>query len=97
MNAQQHLLIKLAEECAEVQQAITKSLLFGLDDCHPETKICNLDAIKHELNDLFAVVEMLHSVGVDWRIDSDKVKLKKAKVEYWMKYAETKGVLWEED
>lgn len=93
MNKQEHLLIKCLEECAEVQQAITKSLLFGLDDCHPETRMNNLDTLRHELNDLFAVIEMLHSEGVDWRIDNAKVKLKKAKVEYWMQHSKDKGIL----
>lgn len=93
MTRQEHLLIKLIEECCEVAKATSKALEFGLDDGCPNTGRTNLGDIKSELNDLFAIIEMLHSEGVDWKIDDAAVMLKKAKVEYWMSHAQKRGAL----
>ena len=93
MTRLEHLLIKLIEECSEVIKATSKALEFGLDDGYPNTDRTNLKDIKNELNDLFAIIEMLYSEGVDWKIDSEAVKVKKAKVEYWMSHARKLGIL----
>ena len=37
MNKKEHLMVVAMEECAEIQQAIAKSLRFGLQDHRPET------------------------------------------------------------
>jgi len=37
MNRTEHLLVCLAEECAEVGQAVAKALRFGLDDGRTRT------------------------------------------------------------
>jgi len=94
MNRQQHLLIKLSEECNEVGKAVSKALLFGLDDGYPYpgTGRTNLDDLKHELNDLFAVVEMLYP-EIEWKIDGGEVRVKKAKVERFMNHAQQRGIL----
>jgi len=92
LTREQHLLLKLSEECTEVGKVVHKAVLFGLDDGYPGTDRTNLDDLRHELNDLFAVVEMLYPV-IEWRIDSDAVKTKKAKVEHWIKYAQERGIL----
>ena len=36
MNSTENILVIAAEECAEIQQAITKSLRFGLDNHYDE-------------------------------------------------------------
>ena len=92
LNKQQHLLVKLAEECNEVGKAALKAALFGLEDGYPGTTRTNKADIGRELNDLFAAVEMLHK-DIKWRVDSSAVKLKKAKVEHWMEYAKKQGTL----
>jgi len=70
MTKTQHLLIKAAEECAEIQKDISKALLFGLDDKEPGQPLTNRQKIEHEVNDLFAVVNMLANTGV---IDEEKL------------------------
>lgn len=93
MNRKEHLLIKLSEECNELGKAVSKSLLFGLDDGYPESDRTNAQDIKDELNDLFAVAEMLCSEGLDLKLDNEKIKAKKVKVERWMKYAQERKIL----
>jgi len=95
MNHTEHLLTCLAEECAEVQQAISKALRFGLDDVNPNAGITNANDIGREFIDVVAVMEML--------VDSGVIKLppnrlarteqKKSRVNQWMAYAEERGTL----
>ena len=59
MNVQEHLLVCLAEECAEVQHAITKILRFGLADTKPGTNRTNQYRLHEELCDLITIVKML--------------------------------------
>ena len=47
MNRQEHLLIKLIEECAEVQKAAAKALEFGLENKNPDTRLSNAKEIDH--------------------------------------------------
>lgn len=69
MNEIQYLLIKLIEECAEVQQRATKALTFGIyetqaegpsTNTRPETKLNNNARLVQEFTDLVAVAEMLN-------------------------------------
>lgn len=57
-----HLYFCIAEECAEVIQAVTKTLRFGEENWSPYDLTCtkNVDNIRNELVDLLAVVEMLN-------------------------------------
>ena len=96
MNKQQHLLLKLSEECSEVIKEVHKILLFGLNNIGPNDSKTNLEKLQIELNHLFAAVEMLHEVGVPWRIDNKVVIQKKSQVKEFMKYAKIRGTL-EED
>ena len=93
MDKKEHLLTCLTEECAEVQQAVAKALRFGLGDGYPGTDRTNEGDLLNELNDLFAVVEMLRDVGIWWRIDGDAVAAKKAKIETFMEHAKQRGTL----
>lgn len=95
MNRTEHLLICLAEECAEVQQAISKALRFGLDDGYPGATSTNAQDIGREFIDVVAVMEML--------VDSGVIKLppnrlarteqKKSRVSEYMVYAADRGTL----
>jgi len=50
MTRVEHLLIKLSEECNEIGKAVSKALLFGLDDGYPNSNRTNLQDIQHEFN-----------------------------------------------
>ena len=92
MNRQEHLLIILAEECAEVQQAVTKALRFGLDDFY-KVLPTNRQKISEELGDLFGVYQMLISEGVLKSHTEAAVLQKKEKIEKFLLYSESKGTL----
>jgi hypothetical protein len=97
MNAQEHLLTTLVEECSEVAKTGCKSLRFGLNDRSPLDPggPTNLERLVYELNDLVAVVNMLEDVGVvphGWqnqKLQADK----QGKVAKFMGYAIAMGTL----
>ena len=60
MNRLQLLLGKLAEEGAEVAQIAMKTQQFGLDEICPDQPFTNAERTHQELNDLFAIVDMLN-------------------------------------
>lgn len=93
MNRNEHLLACLAEEAAEVGQAIGKALRFGLTDGRtPDTT--NADDIARELNDLFAVAEMLEDCGaLPRRAILQDAGAKRERIAKWMEYAEQRGTL----
>ncbi len=64
MNTTEHLLTCLAEECAEVQKAVSKALRFGVDNHHPDSTESNSHEIARELIDILAVTEELRRYGI---------------------------------
>lgn len=94
MNATEHLLEILSEECAEVIQRVSKANRFGLNEIQPGQLLTNAERICEEICDLYAVIEMLENSGaLQGVIDIDRIQAKKAKVKKFMEYAETCGVL----
>ena len=97
MDRTEHLLVCLAEECAELAQAVSKALRFGLDDGHPERGTTNADDIARELHDLFGVIELLDESGALPQVramDSDAaINEKKLKVEKYLEYSKSRGTL----
>ena len=64
MKVNENLLVTAMEECAEVQQAISKCLRFGLDNYNPDTKVKNKIDVVCEFWQLVAVIEKLQNDGV---------------------------------
>lgn len=94
LNNEEHLLICLAEECAEVQHRITKILRFGLHEVQPGQPLDNEQRLIYELRDMFGVLELLHENGIPvMRGNWDMVLEKKAKVLKFMAYAQEQGTL----
>ena len=84
MNRTEHLLFTLAEECAKVAQRLSKAARFGMHEVQPGQLLTNRERILSELNDLWAVVEMLDLATVD----RAAIAKKKDKVQMFMQYAE---------
>lgn len=89
-----HLLLTLAEECAEVIQRITKAQRWGLHEVQPKQPLNNEQRIRYEMNDLYAVIDLLYERhGVVLFRDNEQVIAKKAKVLHFMQYAREIGEL----
>ena len=94
MNRVEYLLTKLAEECVEVAHRCHKAQCFGLDDIGEKQTATNVELINHELNDLFAIVEMLDNeefLNLKW--NDEAIEKKKDKVRKWMQYSIRNGCL----
>jgi NTP pyrophosphatase (non-canonical NTP hydrolase) len=82
------------EECAEVQQAVSKALRFGLNDSYKDYGN-NKERIESEICDLMGVLELLYEEKIipmpdNWQ---DRVAAKKTKVMRYMDYARERGAL----
>lgn len=89
MKYEKYLLIKLAEEAAEVAQAAIKCSLFGYDQKDPReiSGETNLVKLQKELVDMVAVMEEITSISKDFNqpsFDADTyVCGKKKKLNYY--------------
>lgn len=64
MKQFENLLVTVSEECAEIQQAVSKALRFGLENHHPNNPdVTNADDILHEFIQLQALIESLQEHG----------------------------------
>lgn len=64
MKQFENILVTVSEECAEIQQAVSKSLRFGLDNHHPDNPdVTNADDILFEFIQLQALIESLQEHG----------------------------------
>lgn len=95
MNRTQYLLIKLAEEAAEVAQIALKSSQFGLTEKNPDMLETNAERIYAELDDLAAIVAMLRGENSDFNYVPNAVRqeLKRGKVQYYAAYSVRLGML----
>lgn len=59
MNRIQALLCRLGEECNEVAQRCSKAQLFGMNQRQADQAFTNAERINFELQDLYALVEMI--------------------------------------
>ncbi len=89
MTRQEHLLVILMEECAEVAQRASKALRFGLTEIQPGQALTNAQRIEYELGDLYTIHEMLKDENEDaFDMSSEKldqyVDAKVAKVENFL-------------
>jgi hypothetical protein len=104
MNERQYLLIKLIEECAEVQQRATKALTFGMYESQSqgpslkktgEAALNNNERLAQEFTDLIAVSEMLNqTIAMPLSVSDTAAKeLKKEKIKKYMSYSRSLGSL----
>lgn len=90
MTTKENLLVTAMEECSEIQQAISKSLRFGLDNYHPaDPQNSNVQQILTEYYQLEAVMEMLMDYGILPRVPKwERTRIKTNKAEKVNKYLE---------
>lgn len=101
MTETDYLLLSLIEELAEIQQAICKMMRFGPGDRYPTgDQPTTLEKVQGEIIDSTAIMELLEAKGLTIRCtDAGQIELgiaaKKMKVDKYMKYAKTRGTLFE--
>ena len=96
MNRQEHLLVILSEECAELSKEVSKALRFGLNDHAPLSSETNAQRIVAEFNDLVAVFRMLAENNIfnsDDLLNDKSIRDKKEKVERYLTYSKLVGTL----
>ena len=80
MTKQEYLMIVAMEECAEVAQALSKCIRFGVS-------VKTLMEVKLEFNDLFAMIDWLEDTlpdDSDLSIDINLIDIKQRKVAKYM-------------
>lgn len=96
MTREENLMVIAMEECAEIQQEISKALRFGVDNHHPnEPDITNGERILKEFHQLRAVMDMLIINRIIQPISESKqneiYKDKVSAVEGWQEYSQEIG------
>ncbi len=97
ISLEEHLLIKLSEECSEVIKASMKALRFGTKDRGPGNVLNNAEMINDEVIDLYVIINMLVEHGVisagNSDLDYEIYKARREKVLKYMNYSRVKGTL----
>jgi NTP pyrophosphatase (non-canonical NTP hydrolase) len=95
VNYKEHLLTCLIEEAAEIQQAATKALRFGLQDGYPGSNTTNAQDIAREINDLIAVIDLCRENGIISQPAESKhmYEAKRERVKKYMDVAKRNGAL----
>lgn len=87
MKEEENLLITVSEECAEIQQAVSKSLRFGLDNHHPTRMKSNAEEVLIEYYQLSAMIELLQENNTLPRFGTNNIAaIKREKVNTVKKY-----------
>lgn len=90
-GAETERLAILNEECAEVQQIISKILRFGYESWHPnDTKqTSNRQLLEKEIGDLQSAIDLMtHVQDVDEDMVQDRMAVKPGKRNGFIKYGE---------
>lgn len=96
MTREEHLLLCLAEECAEVAQRVSKALRFGLSEVQADQPFNNAERIVEELHDLLSVAAILGREGIldnPTMVMPDTVQRKLAKIEKYFAISREHGTL----
>ena len=98
MKTNEYLALVAMEECAEIQQALSKGMRFGFQDTHPaRANETNAEEVLTEYYQLTAMMEALQQEGLLETFSASKIasikRNKLAKVEHYMAYSKDQGAL----
>ncbi len=98
MNKSDYLTLVAIEECAEIQQALSKAVRFGFDDHHPDCPDkTNEDDVLHEFYQLTAMIEELQRQHIIRKPTDEAIRRikeqKLSKVSHYMAYSRQRGRL----
>lgn len=75
MRQHENLLITLTEYCANIQEAVSKSFRFGLQNHHPDKPdITNTDVIMKKYYQIGTLIELLQEYGKLPVLSEDEIK-----------------------
>ena len=78
----EEIMLIAQEECAEVIQAISKIMRFGLDVSYKG--VVNRDHLEEEIGDLLCMFELMEEKNIiDWADVANAAKAKRAKLKIW--------------
>lgn len=88
MDKEQFYLKLIEEECAEIIQVCSKASRFGIDNYHKDLAKSNRIRLKEEINDLFAVLQLLQDeCNINTEADEYMINEKLYKVEKYKKFS----------
>ncbi|MGX7149307.1 hypothetical protein [Enterococcus ureasiticus] len=98
MRKNEYLTLVAMEECAEIQQALSKAIRFGFDDHHPSrADETNEEQMLTEFYQLTAMIEEMQKQGIIEGFTQEKItQVKKNKIDKvykYMDYSKGKGLL----
>lgn len=95
MNLKELLLIKLMEECAEVQQICSKTLRFGTEESYNCESGTNIARLEDELLDVFACIYSLSILGTIKlpQYNDPGMQSKLERIHKYMGYSKELGIL----
>ena len=93
MDSLQYLLVVTAEEAVEVSHATHKVLRFTPYDSHTPGGPTNLETLEKEVNDFYAMIEMLADRGIVINRRQELIDHKKTRVSEYMRYSQLLGVV----
>ena len=88
-----YLLMRLAEEAAEITQAVSKCVLYSPGHTAPEYDKTNLQNLEAELNDLLGTVKLLKAVGVNLYLSKQAQYEKAVKIARYAEISANIGTL----
>lgn len=101
INLTENLLTTVSEECAEIAEAVSKALRFGLKNHHPlKPDETNAKKILVEFYQLTALIDLLQGDQLPFLDTKEIIRIqfdKTEEVEYWIKKSKEFGTLVEED
>jgi NTP pyrophosphatase (non-canonical NTP hydrolase) len=93
MLAEEYLMVRLMEELSEMQHAISKCIRFGPRHICRVHKIPNLEKVKNEFEDVYAILALLEQFGVSIRPDQNECKKKIDRVAMDLADRQVKGIV----
>lgn len=94
MDREQHLLLKLMEEAAEVAHIASKTIQFGFDEVRPGQNQTNGERLCDEIQDFDTIVDMLNAeCKLGFKKDYIKAIKKQGKVAKYSMLSEELGRL----
>lgn len=93
MTANEHLLLKLNEECLEVAHRVTKAMRFGITEIQPHQILNNAERIQEEFAGILAAYNKCVAAGLLAMPHVDQITAAAAKQDKYFEYSKECGTV----